>query len=126
MVHVGFLVVANIVALLVGSAIVATIVPQAVQEAKRELVAGQGIDISSLTSTSLLVKNTGVVQVVLPSDEFTATLIDGVLYVSKVPVAPHLVLAGPAANGTGVSGKQNIFRKRPRRIAARSFRVILV
>jgi hypothetical protein len=64
MVHVGFLVVANIVALLVGSAIVATIVPQAVQEAKRELVAGQGIDISSLTSTSLLVKNTGVVQVV--------------------------------------------------------------
>lgn len=99
MVNVAFLVVANMVALLIGASIVATVVPQAVQEARQIPVAGQGIAISRLTSTSVLIRNTGVVQVVLPSDEFTATLIDGILYVNKVPVAPHMVLAGPA-NGT--------------------------
>lgn len=102
MVNVAFLVVANMVALLIGASIVATVVPQAVQEARQIPVAGQGIAISRLTSTSVLIRNTGVVQVVLPSDEFTATLIDGVLYVNKVPVAPHTVLAGPA-NGTATA-----------------------
>lgn len=99
MVNAAFLVVANIVALLVGASIVATIVPQAVQEARQIPVAGQGIAISQLTSTTVLIRNTGVIQVVMPSDEFTATLIDGVLYVTKVPAAPRTVLAGPA-NGT--------------------------
>jgi hypothetical protein len=91
--------IASIIAAVVVVSVVTTVVPKALQDAQKDLTAGLGIAIQPLSSSSVLVQNTGVVQVVLPSDEYTVTLIDGVLYVSKVAVGPHTVLAGPL-NGT--------------------------